>query len=314
MNFFTNTSVIKLNDNYKAESFCNSTPFPYRVTWDMTYRCNLLCKHCFVIHQNEAKNVIDSIETNSKILEQILQVKPFIVSLAGGEPLMVPNINKIIKKLCLNDIQVTIATNGLLVTEDLLQDLSGLNKLYFQISLDGATKQTHDNIRGKDTYESVISAISLLSKQLPTTIAFTLTNKSIYEIEEIFALANKLNVDALKFQKMILTQNVPDMSLGLSPSEINYAKDKIQDILNEKNNFPFSVIHPFVDDVNDGNKKAIRQECTINPAGKIYTCGAALSEGYVGSLIEENFESLWKRTKASCLVNKNVSMDCKCNC
>ena len=129
--------------------------FPLFITWNITSNCNLRCKHCF---RTEYEH---NLLTNKKIDEFInLFIKHNVeaVILTGGEPLTSKKIFYILKKLQ-GKIKVGIATNGILLTEEMIKKLLYYNVKSFQISLDGASASINDYIRGNGVFNNVIRNI-----------------------------------------------------------------------------------------------------------------------------------------------------------
>jgi len=164
--------------------------FPLFITWNITSNCNLRCKHCF---RTEYEH---NLLTNKKIDEFInLFIKHNVeaVILTGGEPLTSKKIFYILKKLQ-GKIKVGIATNGILLTEEMIKKLLYYNVKSFQISLDGASASINDYIRGNGVFNNVIRNIKKLQEyHCDITLAMTVNsfnyedilNNSLYLIEKL---------------------------------------------------------------------------------------------------------------------------------
>ena len=73
--------------------------------------CNLNCTYCDTKWANE-ENAYYEVMTDDEILEYIVKTNICNVTLTGGEPLLQPNIEKLIIKLAENSISCEIETNG----------------------------------------------------------------------------------------------------------------------------------------------------------------------------------------------------------
>lgn len=142
-----NTKIIY---NYNGVSPCyfrTTTVPPFRKAMlQITERCNLHCKHCFVSAINNGKQM-DFKVIKDKILPRLIKLNVVKVTLTGGEPFMHPQLLDICNLFSDNNIEITICTNGTLVSNNLLSKFITISKLKFNISLDGFSFNSHGQFR-----------------------------------------------------------------------------------------------------------------------------------------------------------------------
>lgn len=101
---------------------------PIYIGWDITHACNLRCKHCNrsagSIPPDELSDK-ETIDVTNQIVSEFSDVDH--VALGGGEPLLRPNLEEIVKVFYNNDIRWRINTNGTIMSEKIL---SLLEKVY----------------------------------------------------------------------------------------------------------------------------------------------------------------------------------------
>ena len=124
-----------------------------------------------------------------KLLDKLL-LKPSII-ICGGEPtispLFLPILDYIKEKF--GDIQVSVLTNGVTITNDFINKTNKYN-LTYQVSLDGPNSETHDLVRGKGNFLKAITGISLLRKNnIQVSILAILSKKSSQYLADFFTLA-----------------------------------------------------------------------------------------------------------------------------
>jgi MoaA/NifB/PqqE/SkfB family radical SAM enzyme len=166
---------------------------PFLVVWDVTYACNLRCRHCYAnagrqwpdeLSTEEAKRVIDTFD------------KAGVVAIAwsGGEPMMRPDIYELSRYAYEKGIYVAMATNGTLINENTAQKLWDSGVRFLQVSLDGANPRTHDEFRGVDgAWERATNAIKIASKMgFFINVAMTATKDNWREIPSVIDLSEKL--------------------------------------------------------------------------------------------------------------------------
>jgi SynChlorMet cassette radical SAM/SPASM protein ScmE len=84
-------------------------------------------------------------------------------------------------------MRYSILSNGSLITREQGSAIAKSGRCsYTQISLDGATHQTHDIFRGKGSFEGAIRGIKiLLDNKVPVTVRVTVHPYNIQELDEI---------------------------------------------------------------------------------------------------------------------------------
>ncbi|ACX73500.1 Radical SAM domain protein [Methanocaldococcus vulcanius M7] len=204
---------------------------PFLVVWDITYRCNLRCKHCYA---NAGRPLEDELTTEEaeKVIDILGDAGVVAIAFSGGEPLMRKDIFKLIDKVKEKDMQVSIATNGTLLTKENVKKLKEHKVDFIQISLDG-TKETHEKFRGiKGIYEKTISGIkNVVEENICCAIAMTATKLNYKDVLKVIDLAEELNVDYFMLYNYIPV-GVGDYEIDLSPEE----REELLNLLWEKLN------------------------------------------------------------------------------
>ncbi len=164
------------------------------VAWETTRNCNLSCVHCRASASNGPfLNELDS-KSSLRLLDQIAEVGPAIVILTGGEPLLRPDIFDIARHGTSIGLKMVMAPNGTLITPEnaIKMAESGIKRI--SISLDGATREKHDQFRRVEgAFESALNGIAnakaaCIEFQINTTI----TRTNVDEIPKIMELAIQL--------------------------------------------------------------------------------------------------------------------------
>ncbi len=165
------------------------------VVIELTQRCNLKCKHCYLDANISAKNELSTVEVIS-LLRQAKSIKLDGVSFTGGEPFIREDINLILREAERLEFKIGIATNGTLIKNDDLVTLKKIKYKIVHVSLDGACSETHDEIRGvPGAFEKALKTIRLLKRnKIPVTISTTIMYENFSEVPEIINLAKKLRV------------------------------------------------------------------------------------------------------------------------
>ncbi len=138
--------------------------------FELCYKaCNLKCKHCY-IEKNLYKQEKDFIPVE-KIKAALLQTKGENLSsiyLTGGEPLLHPDFNTILR-MCLKFSNVTVISNGVLINDKKARFLRKIDdendfETIYRISLDHFDELKNDEIRGRGSFRKALGAILNLAK------------------------------------------------------------------------------------------------------------------------------------------------------
>ena len=168
---------------------------PYQIVWDVTYACNLRCKHCYA---NAGKPLPDELTTEEakRAIDIFDRAGVTILAFSGGEPLVRPDIFELARYASDKGMYVAIATNGTLITSEIAKKMKDAGIQFVQISLDGATPETHDEFRGiPGAFERTINGIKNSVKAgFFVEIATTATRFNYKEIPDIIDLAEELKV------------------------------------------------------------------------------------------------------------------------
>jgi MoaA/NifB/PqqE/SkfB family radical SAM enzyme len=123
------------------------TALPRTIDWQLTYACQLRCTHCYTESGRRASRKLGRAQL-LQIADTLVQMQVERVLLVGGEPLLVPELFEIIERLRAGGIPVSCYTNGLdLTTADAIAFAERGAAVH--VSLDGATAEVNDAIRGR---------------------------------------------------------------------------------------------------------------------------------------------------------------------
>ncbi|MEO0293445.1 MAG: radical SAM protein [candidate division WOR-3 bacterium] len=179
--------------------FKTPQPFadPVMLVWNFTNKCNLLCKHCYqsAIHLRE-KNKKEELTLSERleIVEKIGERNIPSLFFSGGEPLIDKDFWEVAKKAKEKGLYLSIATNGTLIDRNMAKKIAELEIGYVQVSIDGASPEKHDKIRGiPGMWERAIKGIkNLIDAGVTTCIAYTHMKENHNEIKGIFKLREEL--------------------------------------------------------------------------------------------------------------------------
>lgn len=151
---------------------------PFILFWEVTRACALACRHCRATAQKRAAADELSHGESLALLDQVAELRPFMFVLTGGDPMLRRDLFDLIRYSAQHHgIHTSLspsATPLLLRTDFNEFRMAGIQRL--SLSLDGATRETHDTFRGlTGTFDRTLEAVrrahdAAVSLQINTTI------------------------------------------------------------------------------------------------------------------------------------------------
>ncbi|MET8506297.1 radical SAM protein [Streptomyces sp. NPDC004787] len=292
------------------------TPIPREVIWDVTYACPLRCLHCYSESGRRPARAVDP-DSRARIADAIISMRPQGVSIAGGEPLLLRDLGSLADRIRKSGIPVSLYTSGWLAeklaADEILQAFTSI-----VVSVDGATAEVHDRIRGRrGSFDRAMKALRILSREsarrrargeepLKFGIDCVVLRSNYRQIEQFCTLmaSRYPELDSLAFGAAVPSglasrAGVAEHEL-LTDDQVTRLEDP-QVLARLKQLLPGSVhlyltgnkslqMHP--DQVAQGTASCAMQ---IEPDGQVRAM--PIYEGTVGSLLEEAPEILWRRAQ-----------------
>lgn len=198
---------------YQAETVAEKQ-HAFTFQWHITDLCNLKCKHCYAEdHPIRDLPTKEALQTVDNIAYAIERLKVYgSVGITGGEPLVRKDLFEILSRFKEKHLEgypfsINIMTNGTLFTEELLTKLLDYSPPVrsVQVSIDGATKNTNDAIRGKGNFERALNGIRRVKfkTKLGVTASFTVHKVNVHEVPRLVELCSELHVDAVQIRRLV---------------------------------------------------------------------------------------------------------------
>jgi radical SAM protein with 4Fe4S-binding SPASM domain len=162
--------------------------------WEFTLKCNSNCIHC---GSSAGKSRLDELNTPEalNLVKDLKSCGYNGIALMGGEPFLRNDWYDVAKAIKRNRMKLTIVSNGLQI-KDKISKLKQLNVDCVSLSLDGASPQIHDYIRGvKGAFKKVLNSIRLLQKEsIPISLITTVSKINLKELSRIRDLLLNRNI------------------------------------------------------------------------------------------------------------------------
>jgi radical SAM protein with 4Fe4S-binding SPASM domain len=175
---------------------------PYVISWNLTYRCNLACEHCYldagpkplVATENFADRSELGTEECFNVIDEIAAFAPECLTiLTGGEPLLRRDILEIVRRAAERSLWVVVGTNGVRITENVAQRLAEAGARGLSLSLDALDPERHDHFRKvRGAWQNTVEGAEILNRTgLPFIVQTTAGSHNLSELEAIADFAHE---------------------------------------------------------------------------------------------------------------------------
>ena len=185
---------------------------------ELTLQCNMKCLHCGSSAGYKRENELTTNEWID-ICRELVDLGCKRIALLGGEPFLRKDWYEIAQKIKDLDNDLIILSNGLCINKNIVDKLRKLDPLTISISIDGASPETHDNIRGvKGAYRRCQEALEHLREvNIPTTVITTIHKNNLKELPSM--LEQLLNTGTV-------WQLQPAAPIGRFPRDLVLSKEE----------------------------------------------------------------------------------------
>ncbi len=280
------------------EIFRQGLDAPICLTWEITYACNLQCVHCLSSSGKRRPEELTTAEAK-RLIDEWAEMKVFYINVGGGEPMSRKDFRELMDYALARGIGVKFSTNGTLIDDDAAAWIASRDYLDVQISIDGATADTSDPIRGEGSYDRARQAMERLAKQrFPFKINTTVTRHNYPQIDELYALAQRYEAE-LRLTRLRPTgrggavwqdlRPTHEQNRGLYEWLLNH-----RDVLTGDSFFHLSAYGQPMDGLNLCG--AGRIVCCVDPVGEVYACPFMLAPEFSGGNVRQpgGFAGIWR--------------------
>jgi len=166
---------------------------PLSVHFDLTWRCNERCVHCYLDHDDKGEVTTAEVK---EILDQLASAGTFFLILSGGEPTMRKDFFEIVEYARRLMFAVKVKTNGILLGEREAARLRELAIDSVQLSVYSHRSEVHDGItKVPGSLRRTINAVRFLREQrLKVIIAGVMMRQNLGDYKEMQRMAQELGV------------------------------------------------------------------------------------------------------------------------
>ena len=276
---------------------------PICLTWELTYACNLECAHCLSSSGRRDPRELSTAQCEA-VIDELARMQVFYVNIGGGEPTIRPDFWQLLGYAVDHRVGVKFSTNGVRITPERAAFLASpacAGYVDVQISLDGATAEVNDQVRGPGSYDLALTALGNLADAgfRDAKISAVCTRHNIGQLDAFKALADRFGA-TLRLTRLRPSGRGADVwdQLHPLPAQQRVLYDWLlahgERVLTGDSFFHLAAFGESLPGLNLCG--AGRVVCLIDPVGDVYACPFAIHDTFLaGNLLADGgFQRVWQ--------------------
>lgn len=273
---------------------------PICLTWELTYACNLACRHCLSSSGRRDPAELSTAECFG-VVDELQRLGVFYVNLGGGEPMLRRDFFDIVEYSTAHDVGVKFSTNGTYIDPAAARRLASMDYLDIQVSIDGATAAVNDHVRGQGSFATARTAMDNLAAADfgAFKISVVVTRQNVDQLDDFRAVADEYGAQ-LRITRLRPSGRGADTWDELHPTQqqqrdlYHWLLDR-PDVLTGDSFFHLNAL---------GSEQlpglnlcgAGRVVCLIDPIGDVYACPFVIHDEFLAGNVRDQggFTGVWK--------------------
>ncbi len=283
-----------------VEQFELGLAAPICLTWELTYACNLACVHCLSSSGRRDPRELTTAECRG-VIDTLERMQVFYVNIGGGEPTVRPDFWDLVGYATDHHVGVKFSTNGIRIDQAAARRLAGSDYVDVQISLDGATAEVNDAVRGAGSHATALRAMRHLAGAglRGFKLSVVVTRHNVSQLDELEALADRYGAQ-LRLTRLRPSGRGADTWPQLHPTAgqqrqlYDWLRAHGEQVLTGDSFFhlaPYGGPLPGLNLCGAG-----RVVCLIDPVGDVYACPFAIHQNFLAGSVRQRggFEAVWR--------------------
>jgi mycofactocin biosynthetic radical S-adenosylmethionine protein MftC len=286
-----------------VEQFERGLDAPICLTWELTYACNLACVHCLSSSGKRDPRELTTRQCKD-IIDELERMQVFYVNIGGGEPTVRPDFWELVDYATAHDVGVKFSTNGSRITPEVAARVAGSDYVDVQISLDGATAQVNDAVRGVGSYATAMRAMERLADAgfRGFKVSVVVTRENAGQLDDFKAIADRFGAQ-LRLTRLRPSGRGADVWDELHPTAAQqralhgWLLEHGEEVLTGDSFFHLAAYGDPLPGLNLCG--AGRVVCLIDPVGDVYACPFAIHDAFLAGNVrsEGGFTKVWRESE-----------------
>ncbi len=257
---------------------------PLEVLVEITHRCNLPCKHCYLPdHGDHGELTLDEFRG---VFKQLAEAGTLFLTLTGGEVCSRKDFLQIVDAAHELGFALKVLTNATMITDEIAAHLAEVGVLEVSVSVYGPTADVHDAVTDMPgSFVKTLAGIERLRAhglyvvlKTPLLIDNGRVAHDMHKMAQLMAMP--CNFDLIITPKNDGTMGPLELQLKQPQLVELMSKGPLAEILNPPHNGP-----------GPGPCNAGRSYCGISPVGDVVPC--LMMPVAIGNLRQRTFADIW---------------------
>jgi mycofactocin radical SAM maturase len=284
-----------------VEHFALGLDAPICLTWELTYACNLACSHCLSSSGRRDPRELSTDEAKA-VIDELQRMQVFYVNIGGGEPTVRSDFWELLDYATAHDVGVKFSTNGIKIDAEAARRIAANSYVDIQISIDGATPEVNDAVRGEGSYATAVRALQHLSDAgVSAKLSVVCTRHNIGQLDLFKQIADRFGAQ-LRLTRLRPSGRGADVWDDLHPTQAQQRElyDWLvahgEGVLTGDSFFHLAAYGESLPGLNLCG--AGRVVCLIDPVGDVYACPFAIHDQFLAGNVrsEGGFARVWRES------------------
>jgi radical SAM protein with 4Fe4S-binding SPASM domain len=251
----------------------------------LTSKCNLNCMHCYAADWFK-QGIELSLPTIKSAINQSMDLGCEKVTFTGGEPLLHENICDLIEFCIVQNLRVSLETNGILLNNSILRRITKPELVSYKVSYDG------EKMRGKKSTEIVKENLKfLVDYGFDVKIQTVITRFNLQDVEQIFNFTRSLGISNRVFLGHSRTGNAKELPIFFVDQVLKIKEDLSARYAHLTIELPMLISGKHQKGCGWGTSR-----CELMPNGDVTSCGPltfARRDFKAGNICDMPLRDLW---------------------
>ncbi len=285
------------------DQFHSGLDAPICLTWELTYACNLACVHCLSSSGRRDPRELSTSEC-LEVVDELQAMQVFYVNIGGGEPTVRRDFWEVVDYATAHDVGVKFSTNGSRITPQVARRLASSDYIDVQVSLDGATAEVNDAVRGPGSYATAVAALERLADagMRSFKISVVVTRENAGQLDQFKAMADRYGAQ-LRLTRLRPSGRGADVWDRLHPTArqqrqlYDWLVERGEQVLTGDSFFHLAAYGDPLPGLNLCG--AGRVVCLIDPVGDVYACPFAIHDAFLAGNVRDpgGFTKVWRESE-----------------
>ena len=285
-----------------VEHFALGLDAPICLTWELTYACNLACSHCLSSSGRRDPRELSTAQAKA-VIDELQRMQVFYVNIGGGEPTVRADFWELLDYATAHDVGVKFSTNGIRLDAEAARRIAANSYVDVQISIDGATAEVNDAVRGQGSYDVAVQALQHLADVgVSAKLSVVCTRHNISQLDAFKAIADRFGAQ-LRLTRLRPSGRGADVWDELHPTQAQQRElyDWLvlhgEGVLTGDSFFHLAAYGEALPGLNLCG--AGRVVCLIDPVGDVYACPFAIHDAFLAGNVlgEGGFGRVWRESE-----------------